>query len=58
MKGISETLDEKLKNDGIDLKNKYIAIALFDPDAEEDFLGYEELELAYYYKERDFRCVK
>lgn len=53
LKGISETFDEKLKNDGIDLKNKYIAFALFDPDAEEDSLGYEELELAHYYLEEN-----
>lgn len=53
LKGISETFDEKLKNDDIDLKNKYIAFALFDPDAEEDSLGYEELELAHYYLEEN-----
>ncbi len=55
LKCISEAFDEKLKNDGIALKDKYIAFALFDPDAEEDSLGYEELEMAHYYLEENLR---
>lgn len=48
LKELSNSFKEKLSIDGIDLNNKYLAFALFDPDLEEDSLSYEELELAHF----------
>ena len=46
LKNIPDKLLEKLEADGINLKNKYISIALFDSDKEEESLTYEDIELS------------
>lgn len=53
LKELPNSFKEKLLMDGIDLKDKYLAFALFDPDSEEDTLSYEELELAHFYLEKN-----
>lgn len=57
LKNIPDKLLEKLEADGIDLKDKYISIALFDSDKEEESLTYEDIELSRFYLEENLNTT-
>ncbi len=48
LKNVGERFSGKLLLDGIDLREGYVVLGIFDPDKEEDALSYEELEVAQY----------
>ncbi len=52
LKELPTSFIKKLNLDGINVVDKYIAFAIFDPDDEEDSLEYDKLELAHFYCEK------